>query len=549
MLESLREAMSSWWTEQNFVRKYFLVPQALNSSPPPMMEGSFINKHRKLLSLAIPIVVIEVIWWSYMSANNLFYLFNGDIGANGKPRHLISVTMIFGSMIAGATSEGGAAVAFPVLTLVMGVAPSIARDFGFMIQSVGMSAASFSILFMNVKLEYKSLLYCTIGGTAGVIFGLEQVAPRLTPPFTKMYFVSIWFAFAIALYWLNFYHSRKVYEGIPYWDCGRIFPHLSLDLAPVVNKIDQMWQSARTALGCPVGVSPSTSPNTDDGDAVCHPDSPDSENTTGDDIEVSGTRAVTPATSATSEEESPWLITFNWKAFFLLCGGFIGGIFSAMGGSGLDICSFSILTLLFCVSERVATPTSIVLMAVNSIVAFMWRDLYADAIDPESWRMWLCCVPIVCIGAPLGALMSSHWHRLVIAFLVVGIDVAQLVGAIYVIRPWTKEHTPYPVELCVNSAMLMVGSAIAFSLLAFGGSRLLATFSSLPLDVQQREERLHAESHGASTPPPPLMDSHTVAKANKLSRDDDNAADSNDDAGAVELALTGMRNRGGSYDL
>jgi len=411
-----------------------------------------------------------------MSVNNLFYLFNGDIGAYDRPRHLLSVTMIFGSMIAGATSEGGAAIAFPVLTLVMGVAPSIARDFGFMIQSVGMSAASFSIFFMNVKLEYKSLLYCTLGGTLGVIYGLEYVAPKLSPPFTKMYFVCVWFSFAVALYWLNFYHKRKVYEGIPYWDCGRMFPNLTLDLTPVRLQAEALW---RRVIGAQ--------------EETAGPDSPDAE----PDAEKAETEKAEVEADAEGRREqnssSSLLIGFHWKAALLFMGGFLGGIFSAMGGSGLDICSFSILTLLFCVSERVATPTSIILMAVNSIVAFMWRDMYAGEIDPESWRMWLCCVPIVCIGAPLGAMLSSHWHRLVIAFLVVTIDIVQLVGALYVVRPWTTMHTDYPLALCLNSFLLMLGSAVGFSLLAFGGTRLLAAYSKLPIEIQEAEERLHAE--------------------------------------------------------
>ena len=48
-----------------------------------------------------------------------------------------SITMVFGSMIAGATSVGGGAVAFPVFTLALGVTPLVARDFSLMIQTVG----------------------------------------------------------------------------------------------------------------------------------------------------------------------------------------------------------------------------------------------------------------------------------------------------------------------------------------------------------------------------------------------------------------------------
>jgi hypothetical protein len=49
----------------------------------------------------------------------------------------MTITMIFGSMVAGATSEGGGAVAFPVMTLVLKIQPTIARDFSLMTQSCG----------------------------------------------------------------------------------------------------------------------------------------------------------------------------------------------------------------------------------------------------------------------------------------------------------------------------------------------------------------------------------------------------------------------------
>ncbi len=52
----------------------------------------------------------------------------------------------------GMTSEGGGAVAFPVMTLAFGTSPAVARDFSLMIQSCGMSAAAFTIFFMRVGL-------------------------------------------------------------------------------------------------------------------------------------------------------------------------------------------------------------------------------------------------------------------------------------------------------------------------------------------------------------------------------------------------------------
>ena len=135
----------------------------------------------------------------------------------------MSITMIFGSFIAGATSEGGASVAFPVMTLGFGIKPSVARDFSFMIQSVGMTAAAFSIIFMRVKIEYKSIIYCSIGGLFGIIICLQYISHHLQPAFSKMYFVSIWFSFAFSLFWLNRTHDRKVYDIIPKWEDGVLY--------------------------------------------------------------------------------------------------------------------------------------------------------------------------------------------------------------------------------------------------------------------------------------------------------------------------------------
>lgn len=38
------------------------------------------------------------------------------------------------------TSEGGGAVAFPVMTFILHLAPNTARDFALMIQSIGMKS-------------------------------------------------------------------------------------------------------------------------------------------------------------------------------------------------------------------------------------------------------------------------------------------------------------------------------------------------------------------------------------------------------------------------
>ena len=50
--------------------------------------------------------------------------------------------------------------------------------------------------------------------------------------------------------------------------------------------------------------------------------------------------------------------------------GFVGGVFSGLVGNGIDIITFSLMVLLFRISEKVATPTSVLLMALNAVVGF-----------------------------------------------------------------------------------------------------------------------------------------------------------------------------------
>jgi hypothetical protein len=50
------------------------------------------------------------------------------------------------------------------------------------------------------------------------------------------------------------------------------------------------------------------------------------------------------------------------------------------------MCSFIVLTLLFRVSEKVATPTSVILMTGNTIVGAFWRNLVMTEVSPLTWE-------------------------------------------------------------------------------------------------------------------------------------------------------------------
>ena len=82
-------------------------------------------------------------------------------------------------------------------------------------------------------------------------------------------------------------------------------------------------------------------------------------------------------------------LLLNWKAMILLGAGFIGGIFTSIAGSGIDICSFSVLTLLFRVSEKTATPTSVVLMAINTFLAMCYcKWMMREGLEQLAWEFF-----------------------------------------------------------------------------------------------------------------------------------------------------------------
>lgn len=279
--------------------------------------------------------------------------------ATGWP---MAVTMVFGSFIAGATSEGGGAVAFPVMTLVLDIPPAVARDFSLMCQSIGMTSASLSILCLGVPVSKRSVLFAGLGGMVGLVIGMTYIAPLLAPAYTKIFFTSFWLSFAFALYLINRDHERHVNEHMP----------------------------ARSPAG--------------------------------------------------------------YGSLFLV--GVIGGIVSGLTGSGLDITTFAFLVLAMRMCEKVATPTSVILMATNSLFAFGWRTFVStEPMAEAAWSYWYAAVPIACVFAPLGAVFIRDKSRHFVAWILYCSIVAQFIGALVIVP-----MSPPLIAFCL--ATLMGGSSL-----------------------------------------------------------------------------------------
>lgn len=94
----------------------------------------------------------------------------------------------------------------------------------------------------------------------------------------------------------------------------------------------------------------------------------------------------------------------------LLVVGIGGGFFAAHTGSGVDMMTFILITLAFAIDEKIGTPTSVLIMALNSAFGFSLHALVSRDIGIV-WEYWLVAAPVVAFGAPLGAFFASRVPR------------------------------------------------------------------------------------------------------------------------------------------
>lgn len=316
-----------------------------------------------------PILLGCVVVWTAW----LIMMVRGDYWHHFTDKWFMTLTMMFGSFVAGATSEGGGAVAFPVMTLLFKIKPAVARDFSLMIQSVGMTAAAFTIICLKIKVSWRAVIFSGLGGIFGVVLGMDVIGPMLPPAYAKVFFTSFWLSFALALYAINRTHDRQVYEAIPF-----------------------------------------------------------------------ESRGIVP---------------------LLFMTGIVGGIVSGITGSGLDIATFAMLVLGFRVCEKVATPTSVLLMASNAVFGFFWRGTVGQGtgLAEAAWHYWYVCIPIVVVGAPMGAWFIKGRSRAFVAgFLYLSISI-QYIAAL-IILPQTARLIAF------NLGTLAIGS-LFFAWLVHVGNR------------------------------------------------------------------------------
>ncbi len=287
------------------------------------------------VKILIPIALVLPAWVFYMFIQDKWFLF-ADLW-------FMPVTMVFGSFIAGASAEGGGAVAFPVMTLIFNIPPEVARNFSLAIQSIGMTTASYLIIVKKFKVEYGYLWLVSLGGSLGIILGTIYLVPIIPAPFAKMLFVSFWLSFGVVLYYINVIYKRKTIDRLP-------------------------------NLG-------------------------------------------------------------NTEKISIVLVGIIGGGLSSLLGSGLDIFSFSYVTMRYHLNEKIATPTSVIIMAINSVTGFFLHYFIINDFGQQEFNYWILCIPVVVFGAPLGAYFINNRTRGFISKFLYVVIIVQFIGALLIIKP------------------------------------------------------------------------------------------------------------------
>ena len=100
------------------------------------------------------------------------------------------------------------------------------------------------------------------------------------------------------------------------------------------------------------------------------------------------------------------------KVAILILIGIVGGNFTAVLGTGIDIIAFSIVTLLFKIDEKVLNPTSDIIMAFISIIGFSYRVFFGGGMEVEAMLNFPLAVPVVTLMAPIGAIVASKISRM-----------------------------------------------------------------------------------------------------------------------------------------
>ncbi len=172
------------------------------------MAGIKVLNRKEMLKFNL--MIASVVWAGW-------YFLGGDLAiASLMKNWAVSLTMVAGSLIGGATSEGSGAVAFPVFTKLLKIPAEDARIFCLAIQSIGMTCASLSIIYAGVKIEWRAIRWAGPAGMLGLLVSTLFIVPVVSASLVKVAFTIMLASLAIAMVIMNKNeHKSKRHDSLP----------------------------------------------------------------------------------------------------------------------------------------------------------------------------------------------------------------------------------------------------------------------------------------------------------------------------------------------
>jgi uncharacterized membrane protein YfcA len=300
------------------------------------------------LKIQIGIAFIAwAIWLSFLGLQGLEII---------KEHITIALTMLLGSFVAGSTSVGGGAIAFPIFTKVLHIDSTTALIFSLAIQSIGMTAASLMIFMTKTPICFRVIRYSIIAGGLGLLTSFFFIRLQVSSADIKYLFSSFSFLIALGLIW-----TRLNYENIPH-----------------------------------------------------------------------------------SHKPQPGKI-----ALIVSC--FIGGMLSGIIGTGIDFILFSMMIFIWRYDFKKAIATSVVVMAFNAVIGFTAILTNTNYFKGEVVSYWLAAVPIVVVGAPLGAIACRYIHKHTMMYFLLTLISVDILSTIFIIG-----IKPYYLLLAIGTIIIFI---------------------------------------------------------------------------------------------
>ncbi|WP_245792232.1 sulfite exporter TauE/SafE family protein [Teredinibacter waterburyi] len=173
------------------------------------------------------------------------------------------------------------------------------------------------------------------------------------------------------------------------------------------------------------------------------------------------------------------LARFTWMDYkLIIIAGTAGGILSGLMGSGADVLAFCLLGLYFRLDLKLATQTSVLVMAANALVGTAMQGLVFNDISADVRQLWFIAAPVVIIGAPLGAVICRRIKPRDLLIFICSIASVELVSTLILVEFQPHRIKYYAIGAITSIVLLVLLNKLSHEKIHRGQRAVLAKVKS-----------------------------------------------------------------------